>query len=178
MDSKGADHLTRVRHLREEFGSANERLVKRLRSSDDHAAERVSAEGGWSAAQVGWHVATVNTRFAALLSGDIPAVKPLPDDFQEKPWKDIAAELPEKIQASAAAMPPPHVKRADAIAALEASAVKMARAFDTLTAERGAKIGVTNQLIGTINLYQVGEWAASHAARHDAQAHRALSGGA
>ena len=52
--------------------------------------------------------------------------------------------------------------------------MKMARAFDTLTAERGAKIGVTNQLVGTINLYQVGEWAASHAARHDAQAHRAL----
>ena len=51
----------------------------------------------------------------------------------------------------------------------------MARAFDTLTPERGGGIGVTNQLVGTINLYQVGEWAASHAARHDAQAQRALN---
>ena len=175
MDVKGADHLARVRHLREEFASANERLVKRLRASEDDTADRAPADGGWSASQIGWHVATVNTRFAALLSGDVPAARPLPDDFREKPWTEIAAELPEKIQASAAAMPPAHVKRAEAIAALEASAVKMARAFDTLTVERGGRIGVTNQLVGTINLYQVGEWAASHVARHDAQARKALA---
>jgi uncharacterized damage-inducible protein DinB len=174
MDAKGADHLARVRHLREEFASANERLVKRLRASEDEAAQRAPGDGGWSAAQVGWHVATVNTRFAALLAGDVPAAKPLPDDFREKPWADIAAELPEKLQASAAAMPPAVVTRHDAIAALEASAVKMARAFDTLTLERGSRVGVTNQLVGTINLYQVGEWAASHVARHDAQARKSL----
>jgi hypothetical protein len=168
-------HLARIHQLREEFASANERLVKRLRASDYHVAERVPADGGWTAAQVGWHVATVNSRFAALIAGDIPAAKPLPADFREKPWKAIAAELPEKIQASAAAMPPPRVTRHDAVAMLEASAVKMARAFDTLTPERGARIGVTNQLVGTINLYQVGEWAASHVARHDAQAQRALA---
>jgi uncharacterized damage-inducible protein DinB len=176
MDTKGADHLARVRHLREEFASANERLVKRLRASDYHIAERTPAGGGWTAAQIGWHVATVNNRFADLLGGEVPAAKPLPDDFREKPWKDIAAELPEKIQASAAATPPPRVTRHDAVAMLEASAVKMARAFDRLTADRGARVGVTNALVGTINLYQVGEWAASHIARHDRQAVRALAG--
>jgi hypothetical protein len=169
------DHLDRVRHLREEFASANEALVKRLRTSDYHVAERTPADGGWTAAQVGWHVATVNNRFAALIAGDIPAAKPLPDDFTERPWKEISAELPEKIQAAAAAMPPPRVTRHDAVAMLEASAVKMARAFDTVTAERGAKIGVTNQLVGTINLYQVGEWAVSHVRRHERQAARALA---
>ncbi len=174
MDPKSAGHLARVRHLREEFASANERLVKRLRSAEDEAVERTPPGGGWSAAQIGWHVATVNTRFAALLSGDVPAAKPLSEGFEEKPWAQIAAEFPEKIQAAAAAMPPLRVKNRDAIAALEASAVKMARAFDTLTAERGARVGVTNQLVGTINLYQVGEWAASHVARHDNQAKRAL----
>ena len=174
MDTKGADHLARVRHLREEFAAANERLVKRLRESDYHVAERVPANGGWSAAQVGWHVATVNNRFAALIAGDIPAAKPLPENFSERPWKEIAAELPEKIQAAAAAMPPPQITRHDAVAMLEASAVRMARAFDTLTPERGARIGVTNQLVGTINLYQVGEWAAAHVARHDEQTKRAL----
>jgi len=35
------------------------------------------------------------------------------------------------------------------VAALEASAVKMAQALDTLTPERGARIGVTNPLVGT-----------------------------
>jgi hypothetical protein len=58
------------------------------------------------------------------------------------------------------------VRRRDAVAALEASAVKMARAFDTLTVERGAKMGVTNPLVGTINLYQIGDWAAGHVERH------------
>ena len=175
MDQKSSDHLARVRHLREEFASANERLVKRLRQADDAAAERAPL-GHWSAAQIGWHVASVNTRFAALIAGDVPAAKPLPDDFVEKPWAAIASEMPEKLQAPAAAVPPPVVHKKDAVAALEASGLKMARAFDTLTPERGARIGVTNPLVGTINLYQVGEWAAAHVARHNAQAKRMLGG--
>ncbi len=173
MDQKSSDHLARVCHLREAFASANERLVKRLREADDLAVER-APEGGWSAAQIGWHVASVNTRFAALIGGDVPAAKPLPDDFVEKPWDAIASEMPEKLQAPSAALPPPVVHKKDAVAALEASAVKMARAFDTLTPERGGRIGVTNALVGTINLYQVGEWAAAHVARHNAQAKRML----
>jgi hypothetical protein len=67
------------------------------------------------------------------------------------------------------------VTRHDAIAMLEASAVKIARALDTLTAERGAKIGVTNAVVGTINLYQVGEWAVAHVQRHARQTERALT---
>ena len=63
----------------------------------------------------------------------------------------------------------------DAIAALEASAVRMARALDTLTPERGARIGVTSPAVGTINLYQVGNWAVSHVERHDPQVQRALA---
>ena len=175
MDQKSSDHLARVRHLREAFVSANERLVKRLRAADGEAAERAPV-GEWSAAQIGWHVASVNTRFAALIAGEVPAAKPLPEDFVEKPWEAIAAEMPEKLQAPAAAVPPPAVHKKDAVAALEASGLKMARAFDTLTAERGARIGVTNPLVGTINLYQVGEWAAAHVARHNAQAKRILGG--
>lgn len=173
MDHKQSAHLARVRHLRESFASANEHLVSRLRAADDALAERPTA-GGWSAAQVAWHVAAVNTRFAAVLAGDVPAAKPLDDSFVERPWESIAGSMPEKLTASAAAVPPPHVTRRDAIAALESSAVKIAQAFDTLTPERGARIGVTNPIVGTINLYQVGEWAAAHVRRHDAQAERAL----
>ena len=174
MDHRQADHLARVRHLREAFSSQNEHLVGLLRQADHAIAER-SEPGSWSAAQVGWHVASVNTRFAAVIAGDVPAAKPLPDDFVERPWTDIASALPEKLDASTAAMPPAKVTSHDAIAALEASAVKMARALDTLTDERGARTGVTNPIVGTINLYQVGEWAASHVGRHHAQAKRALA---
>jgi hypothetical protein len=172
MDRQQSEHLSRVRHLREAFASANEHLVRLLRGADDAAAEQ--AGPGWSAAQVGWHVASVNTRFAALIAGDVPAAKPLPEEFVERPWGEIADAIPEKLEAAAAAVPPAKVTRHEVIALLEASAVKMARALDTLTPERGAKIGVTNPLVGTINLYQVGEWAASHVARHYDQALRAL----
>jgi hypothetical protein len=175
MDASQSAHLGRLRHLRESFAAANEHLVKRLRAATDDAAERRPGDG-WSAAQIGWHVASVNTRFAALIAGDVPAAKPLAPDFTERPWATIAATIPPKLQAAAAAQPTGPVSRHDAIAALESSAVKMARAFDTLTAERGRGIGVTNPLVGTINLYQVGEWAVSHVWRHDAQADRALIG--
>jgi len=174
MDKKQSAHLSRLRHLREAFSSANEHLVGALRAAAPEAAEHAD-RGGWSAAQVGWHVASVNTRFAALIAGDVPAAKPLPDDFVERPWPEIAAAIPDKLEAATAAQPPAKVTGHDAIAALEASAVKMAHAFDSLTPERGARIGVTNGLVGTINLYQVGEWAASHVARHYEQAMRALS---
>lgn len=175
MNTQQAAHLSRVRHLREAFASANEHLVGVLRLAADAAAHQ-SVDGRWSAAQVGWHVAAVSTRFAALLAGDVPAARPLPSDFVERPWRDIAAAVPERLEASPAAQPPPMVTRHDAIAALEASAVKMARALDTLTPERGATIGVTNAVVGTINLYQVGDWAAMHVERHYAQAQRALAG--
>jgi hypothetical protein len=173
MDAKQSAHLSRLRHLREAFSSANEHIVGLLREADNVTAEQAQP-GRWSAAQVGWHVASVNTRFAALIAGDVPAAKPLPAEFVERPWQEIAAAMPEKLEAAAAAVPPAKVSRHDVIAALEASAVKMARAFDTLTPERGGGIGVTNPVVGTINLYQVGEWAASHVSRHYDQARRAL----
>ena len=124
MDQRQAEHLSRVRHLRESFASENEHLVQLLRQADHAVAER-GAAGQWSAAQVGWHVASVNTRFAAVIGGDVPAAKPLPDDFVERPWAEIAAAIPAKLEAAAAATPPPKVTCHDAIAALEASAVKI-----------------------------------------------------
>lgn len=174
MNNKQGEHLTRVRHLREAFSSANEHLVGALRKAEDAAAHH-AANGGWSAAQVGWHVAAVNTRFAALIAGDVAAAKPLPPEFVERPWAEIAAAIPGQLDAPSAALPPPAVTRHDAIAALESSAVKMARALDTLTPERGSRIGVTSPVVGTINLYQVGDWAAAHVERHFAQAQRALA---
>jgi len=69
-------HATRIGQLRESFAEAHARLVARLRAASDDAAERVPA-GGWSASQIGWHVAAVTTRFAGMISGDVPGAKPL-----------------------------------------------------------------------------------------------------
>ena len=75
MDKVQAQHLARVHHLREAFVEANERLVARLRGASDEAAHR-EGQGAWSAAQIGWHVATVTTRFAAMIAGDVAGPPP------------------------------------------------------------------------------------------------------
>jgi DinB family protein len=173
MDALQAAHLARVRHLRESFASANERLVARLRGASDDAAERHNPDG-WSPAQIGWHVASISTRFAALIAGDATGPLPLPESFQERPWAEIAASIPDRLQAPAAAHPPPTVKRAEAVAALEASGTKMARAFDALTSQRGGHMGITHAVVGTITVYQLAEWATAHIARHNKQAKRIL----
>lgn len=176
MDSAQSQHLSRVRHLRESFVEANERLVARLRGAADAAAEHAPG-GGWSAAQIGWHVAAVTTQFAGIISGDVPAARPLPEDYQERTWAEVAAAMPARIQASPAVSPPAHVRRAEAISALEASGMRMARAFDSLTAERGARMGLTHPLVGSISVYQIGDWATAHVIRHNRQAKRALGEG-
>ena len=176
MNPEQSEHMARVRHLRESFVEANERLVARLRRVSDEAAER-GADGAWSAAQIGWHVATVTTRFAAMIAGDMAGPQPLPEGFRERPWAEVAAAIPERGKAPAAVVPPPAVRRGDAVAALEASGLKMARAFDALTPERGSRMGVTSAMVGTISVYQIAEWATGHVVRHNRQAKRVLGEG-
>ena len=63
----------------------------------------------------------------------------------------------------------------EAIAALEASGMKMAHALDAVTPERGAGHCITSAIVGgAINLYQVGEWATAHVIRHNKQAKQVL----
>lgn len=175
MDTLHSEHPARVRRLREAFVEANGRLIARLRKAEDAAAAR-EAGGAWSAAQIGWHVATVTTRFAGMIAGDIAGAQPLPEGFRERPWDEIAAAIPPRATASASVTPPPGVTRADAVAGLEASGTKMAQAFDGLTASRGGRMGVTHPLVGTISVYQLGEWATAHIKRHNRQAKATLGG--
>ena len=176
MDAAQSQHLGRVRQLRESFAEANERLVARLRGASDEAAAH-AAPGEWSAAQIGWHVAAVTTRFAGLISGDAAGAQPLPGDFRERAWPEVIASIPAKIQAPAALTPPPGVRRGDAISALEAAGMRMARALDSLTPERGARMGITSVVVGTITVYQIGDWATAHIIRHNRQAKRVLGEG-
>ena len=178
MDPARARHLERLRHIRESFAEANERLVARLRRVEHAAAERGPEGGGWSAAQIGWHVAAVTTRFANLVSGDAAGVQPLPPDFVERDWTRIGGTIPARLQAPKSTEPPPRVTRDDAVAALEASGVRLARALDLVTPERGAGFGLTSPIVGgTINVYQIAEWAAAHVIRHNRQAKRVLGEG-
>ena len=177
MNTSQSNHLARVRHLRESFAEANERLVARLRRATDEAAAH-SNGGGWTAAQIGWHVAAVTNRFAGLISGDMRGAVPMAAGFVERPWQEIVDQIPDRLTAPDAFAPPPVVSRHDAIAALEGAGMRMARAFDAITPERGSTVGISSPIVGgTISVYQIGEWATAHVIRHNRQAKRALGEG-
>jgi uncharacterized damage-inducible protein DinB len=168
-------HDERVARARQAFQEAHGRFTARLKAASADAAERPPDEGGWSAAQIAWHVAAVNTTFAALISGARPAPA-LPGGFTERSWGDISGTIPAKLEASARSVPPPAVRIADALAALEASAEQVDAALSALSADRGSGFGITHSAFGTVTLYQVGEWATAHTIRHNAQAKRVLGG--
>jgi uncharacterized damage-inducible protein DinB len=173
MSTGTGSHADRVANLRQSYATAHGRFVDRLQRVSVEAAERAPSGGGWSAAQIGWHVAAVDAAFADLISG-VRATQPLPDDFRERAWTDVVAEIPSSLQASSAVTPPAGVRRADVLPALEASAQKIDAALEGLTVDRGSRFGLTHRIVGTISLYQVGEWAIAHTIRHNAQAKRVL----
>jgi hypothetical protein len=169
-------HSARLAQIRESFEEANARLLARLRDASDAAAEAPAA-GAWSASQIGWHVAAVTTRFAGMISGEVPAAKPFGAEFRERAWTDVAASIPDRLEAPAVTVPPAAVRRGEAVAALEAAGECMALALGTLTPERGDRMGITHPIVGAISVYQIGEWATAHVIRHNRQAKRALGQG-
>ena len=168
-----ASHDERIDGLRRAYDEAHGRFVARLERVAAEALEAVPSEGGWSAAQIAWHVAAVDTAFAGLISGQRPS-QPLAADFQERAWSDVVALIPRQLEASRSVMPPPGVRRDEALLALAGAATRMTSALRDLTAERGAGFGISHHLVGTINLYQIGDWAIAHTIRHNAQAKKLL----
>jgi len=148
--------------------------VKRLREAPVETVERRLAGGGWSAAQIGWHVAAVDASFARLVSGQQPGAEPLPDGVPKKAWAKIVETIPDKLEAGKRVQPPPSVRRDKALAALGESAGKLDAALVSLEAERAARYAVTHPLVGTVTLGQIGDWAVAHTIRHNAQAKRVL----
>ena len=167
-------HDARVGRLRDAYRESHARFVQRLHSVPEDVAARAPSAGGWSVAQIGWHVAAVDGLFASLVSGERP-VPPLPDTFVERPWADILASLPERIESASAVVPPGEVAFAGVMEGLERSAEELDAALAALTPERGARCGVTHPVFGTVNLYQIGDWAIAHTIRHNAQAKRVLN---
>jgi DinB superfamily len=171
------EHAARVASLRAAFAEANGRFLIRLRGADDEEAVRTPAGGGWTAAQIGWHVAAVSSRFARLISGELPGAAPLGEGFLERSWSEIVSGMPPSLEAPGPVQPPADVTRAQAIALVEASGDLMTRALDSVTPERGSRYGVVDPIAGgAVTLYQVAEWATRHIIRHNQQAKRTLRG--
>ena len=167
MDGK-EQHRARVAQLRESFAAANRRLLQRLRDAGDDG--ECAREDRWSPAQIGWHVAAVTTRFAGVISGELPGAQPVAQDFRERPWAEIVPTVAARLRAPAIVQPPTDVSCGQAIAELEAAEKRMLAALDGLGPERAASYGITSPIVGAINLYQVAEWATAHTIRHNRQA--------
>ena len=167
-------HEEKIVRVRQAYREAHGRFVTRLREAGDAEVHRRPADGGWSAAQIGWHVAAVDGSFAAVLSGEVPAAKPLPEGSVARPWQVIVAGIPAKLEAGKRVQPPPDVRRDDVLTSLAASAARLDAALAALSAERGTGYAITHPVIGTVALSQIGEWATAHVIRHNAQAKRVL----
>ena len=167
-------HAELIARTRQTYREAHARFVKRLSDAAEDAVHRQPAEGGWSAAQIGWHVAAVDGQFAEIVSGARAVAQPLAAQGAETPWTDLVAGIPQKLEAGKRVQPPPDVRRDAVLELLAASEVKLDAALAGLDEERGAAYAITHPAIGTITLRQFGEWATAHTIRHNAQAKRVL----
>lgn len=163
-------HAQRINDLLTRLDEATTRFVSRL----EHAGARAEvASTGWTVAQIGAHVALVNDNFTSVFDGSNPALQPATEDFVERPWSIVAGGLPERFEAPARFVPPGDVSAADAAARVRLSAARLAAAIAALSPERG-RYCFTNRLVGTISVYQAGDWAIAHVIRHNQQAKRIL----
>jgi hypothetical protein len=166
------NHEERIAATVAAFEAAMARFLARIEATPDHIAERVPADGGWSAAGIAWHVAVTNEQFAGLVEGSVPGARPPEDGFEETPFADITALVPGQLEAPPKFHPPAGLTRADALARARASRDKMSRAIRALPESRG--LWTVKSILGLVTVYQVGEWATAHVARHNAQAKRAI----
>jgi hypothetical protein len=168
-----AGHNGRVEALAQAYKEANARFMARLAGASGDEAERPAADGGWSAAQIGWHVARVTDVFADVVEGKRPS-EPVRAGFVERPWTEIVAGIPARLEASRSVSPPAGVTRDDVLSSLSAAEAHLLSALEQLTAERGGGQTITHPVVGTVTLYQVGEWATAHIIRHNQQMKRVL----
>jgi hypothetical protein len=163
-------HTQRIDELLERLRETTTRFTSRIEGAADRAAP---PDGGWSAAQIAAHVALVNESLASVIDGSAPGAAEPPDQFQERPWEAIARGVPVRNQAPARFVPPDEVTTADAMDQFRRSTAHLIAAVAGLSPER-ARHCFTSGVVGTISLYQAGEFALAHMIRHTQQAKRLL----
>src|SRR5687767_6901573 len=81
-------------------------------------------------------------------------------------WNGAGLEAPPNFH------PPAGLTRAEALARARASRDRMLQAIRAIPESRG--LWTVKSMLGLITVYQVGEWATAHVARHNAQAKRVI----
>ena len=151
------------------FQTAHNALVGRLRELPPESAERRPASEAWSAAQIGFHVATTNEWIAGLLDGSTPMARPAPDGFTETFNPE---SMPTKVKTSASLEPPAVVSAEVALDRLRASGHRLSKAIASLSIERGMGNCVTLPF-GTLSLFELADFTTAHVLRHISQIERA-----
>jgi DinB superfamily len=150
------------------FHSAHTALVGRIRELPTEVAEQRPAADAWSAAQVGFHVATTNEWIAGILDGSTPMAQTAPPGFAES---FNARSLPGKLKTFPSLEPPAVVSAEVALERLRASGHHLSKAIASLTAERGTGHCVTLPF-GTLSLFELADFTAGHVLRHVGQIER------
>ena len=150
------------------FHSAHNALVGKLRELPPESAEHRPAAEAWSAAQIGFHVATTNEWIAGVLSGSTPMAQPAPPGFAET---FNPRSLPAKIKTFPTLEPPAVVSAEVALERLRASGHQLSKAIASLSAERGGGHCVTLPF-GTLSLFELADFTTAHVLRHISQIER------
>ncbi|MEX2271904.1 MAG: DinB family protein [Vicinamibacterales bacterium] len=137
------------------------------KAADDAAATRAPAEGGWTAAQIGYHVGLANLRLADTT---VKRMDEAPPDFVEE--QDVLKRVPDKVQTFEALQPPSEINKGAAIEKLDEGFSAVIETFRTLPEDRAQQI--VKFPFGTLSMYQLGEFVVQHARRHVEQIRRAL----
>lgn len=164
-----AQHADRIHSAISSFEEANSRLIRMLEGLNDEAAKKVPSDGGWSAAQVGYHVAMTNELFAGVLAGSVPLAQPAPAGFAENPA--IFSAVPSKVETAPPLQPPAGTTRQDAVSKLRSAQTVIVGAMKALTPER-ATGHIMELPFGLVTLYQAAEFMGPHTSRHIAQVQR------
>lgn len=166
-------HQDRIHASVTAFLTASEGLIAALDRLNDAAATHTPPGGGWTPAQIGYHVAITNEFLVGILTGVIPKAFPAPAGFQENPT--VFSALPAKVTTFSSLEPPADVTRPQAMARLRESTAVAVKAIESLTPER-ASGQVVQFPFGAISLYQLSEFLGRHVLRHEAQLQRAAAG--
>jgi hypothetical protein len=164
-------HAERIATTISTFEASMARFLTRVQDTPDEVAERVNADGAWNVAGIAWHVASANEAFAGLIDGSLPLAKAPEPDFAETPFHEITALVPDQLEAPERLYPPVGVTKAEALTRARASQDRLVQALRDMPESRG--LWTVKSILGQISVYQVGDWAIAHVARHNAQAKRA-----
>lgn len=154
------------------FTTAMETFIQRLGALGDAEAQRKPADGGWTPAQIGWHIATSNRLLAGAVAGDVPMAKPVPENFQQDP--DVLNKIPAKVETFPQLQPPAVVTRGEALDSLRASIQPVVDAFESLTEARATGYYVQFAM-GPLTMYQFADFTVAHVPRHLAQLERTVA---